>query len=153
MGAIISGFPTWARLPGPYLVSADSRSIEPEGITDATWARQFLGENNRFGADRINRILLLTYGHQWPLSLLNDHLDVSEIYLAPHLSKQEWDSVAWLGVRYMVVDRRLTTALPMVDVYFETDTGYTKPLAPELLDKFDHNPAMDRVMDSGNIAI
>ena len=37
MGGAVLGIAPWARLPGPYLVSADPRSVSPQGIDAATW--------------------------------------------------------------------------------------------------------------------
>ena len=64
VGGVLVGLPPWARVPGPYLVSADGRSVESEGITAAEWARDVLGPGNVFVADRVNRILMSTYGQQ-----------------------------------------------------------------------------------------
>src|SRR5262249_12075766 len=53
MGGVAVGWPPpWARLPRPYLVAADSRSIEAQGLAAADWARDVLGPNNRLIADR-----------------------------------------------------------------------------------------------------
>ncbi|MEO8392894.1 MAG: hypothetical protein ABI700_07865, partial [Chloroflexota bacterium] len=38
LGGLIAGWPYWARLPGTYLVSADTRSIEAHGVAVAKWA-------------------------------------------------------------------------------------------------------------------
>ena len=63
VGEIVVGAgPIWARVPGPYLVGGDNRSIEAEGLAAATWARVWLGPDNRFAADRTNRLLLGSEG-------------------------------------------------------------------------------------------
>ena len=58
-GVIIGAGPPWSLLPGgPYFVSADAHSIEPEGVQTAIWARSYLGPNNRIASDRINQLLM-----------------------------------------------------------------------------------------------
>ena len=68
MGGAVLGIPPWARQPGPYLVSADPRSVSPQGIDAATWTLGALGPGGRFLSDRTNRTLLATYGRQHPIS-------------------------------------------------------------------------------------
>lgn len=74
MGAAVLGIPFWARLPGPYLVSADTRSVEPQGIAAARWTLAEIGPGNRFLSDRTNRTLLATYGRQHPISAVGDQI-------------------------------------------------------------------------------
>ena len=60
-------------------------------------------------------------------------------------------------MRYLVVDLRLTHALPLLGLYYDSaEEGafqYTKPLAPVTLGKFSTVPQVNRVFDSGNIVI
>src|SRR5581483_7122888 len=64
IGSIILGNgSTSSILPGPYLVSADERSIEPEGIQSALWANSYLGPNHRMTTERINQLLMGAYGN------------------------------------------------------------------------------------------
>ncbi|MEP7190745.1 MAG: hypothetical protein ABI901_16260, partial [Roseiflexaceae bacterium] len=59
LGGVAVGWPPpWARMPGPYLPAADSRSIEREGLAAAEWMRAMLGPDNRLIADRTNRLLM-----------------------------------------------------------------------------------------------
>ncbi|HEY7600039.1 MAG TPA: hypothetical protein VH741_08935 [Candidatus Limnocylindrales bacterium] len=158
LGGVLTGMPPWARLPGPYLVSADGRSVEVEGIAAASWARSALGSDNRFVADRINRILFATYGDQHLITTYGTGVPVRRLYLSPRIDAAERDIVRRGQLDYLVVDRRLTTALPVVGHYFdrgeEAVVGrYVTPLDAALLDKFDQLPDASRVFDSGNIQI
>src|SRR5207248_1167380 len=103
----------------PYLVSADDRSIGPEGISAAGWSRTELGAGNRIAADRINRLLMATYGRQRPVTPLADGLDVSPVYFDPRLTPFDVSLLRRGRVRYVVVDRRLATALPAVGIYID----------------------------------
>ena len=79
-GGTVLGAASWLRLPGPYLVSADARSIDPQGIDAARWAGQVLGAGNRIAADRVNTVLMLTYGRQAPVWLPSDPVNVSPVF-------------------------------------------------------------------------
>ena len=65
----------------------------------------------------------------------------------------------WGKVRYIVVDHRLSRALPSVGSgnYFERgEPGagqHTTPIDPAALAKFDNLPLVSRVFDSGDIII
>src|SRR5260370_2953277 len=57
-GAVLGSVPPWGLLPGPDLVAADARSIEPEGIQAALWAGSHLGPANPISPNHTNRLLL-----------------------------------------------------------------------------------------------
>ena len=84
-GILLGAGPGLSTLPGPYEVGADSRSLEPEGIQAAQWARSQLGSDNRIGTDRINQILMGTFGDQRIVTSIEDHVDVSPIFFSSHL--------------------------------------------------------------------
>jgi hypothetical protein len=151
-GGIIAGWPPWARLPGPYMVAADTRSIESQGIAAAEWTKLNLGTDNRIAADRINRILGATYGQQRPVTVLNDKVDVSPIFYAPKVTPEEVKLIERLQLRYLVVDYRLTKSRPAFGVYFEVDKPKT-PMPASSLAKFDGLSNVNRIFDSGDIAI
>jgi hypothetical protein len=158
LGGVIVGMPTWLRLPGPYLVSADVRSIESESIAAAVWARDVLGPGNSMVADRVNRILMTTYGGQVLITTYETRLPVRRLYLEPEIGPAHRAILRDGGIRYLLVDRRLTTGLPMVGVYFDRgeEAAYGRhetPLDPVLLAKFDRLPEVHRVFDSGNVQI
>jgi hypothetical protein len=151
-GVVVAVGAEYADLPGPYLVSADMRSIEPEGIQDALWSLHYLGPNNRIGTDRINQMLLSTYGDQRVVTRLYDNVDISPIFYASQLSQDEVGLLRYAGLNYLVVDQRLSQSLPLVGLYFENDTP-TKPMSRESLTKFNTVPQLNRIFDSGNIVI
>ncbi|HKD75703.1 MAG TPA: hypothetical protein VKB76_09420, partial [Ktedonobacterales bacterium] len=70
-GVISGGGPTWSRLPGPYLVAADQRSVDAEGIDAATWTQHYLGTHNRVATDQSNQVLMGTYGQQDVVTEIN----------------------------------------------------------------------------------
>lgn len=154
---VIGGFPPFERLPGRYLVSADARSIDPESIGAATWARQVLGPNNRVAADRINNLLFGSYGNQDEVWYQTDQVDVSPIFLSSVLGPEQLALIRQGQIRYLVVDTRLSTDLPQLGEYYddaEVAAGpHTSPVPLADLTKFDHIPGVSRVFDSGNIRV
>jgi hypothetical protein len=156
-GGIIAGTPGWARLPGPYLVAGDARSIDQEGVDAAAWAATFLGPGNRIVADRTNASLMGTIGDQRPVTGYGDQQYAYLAVFSPNLGPSERRLLRQAGVRYLVIDRRLSTALPMVGVYFEIGEPnamhQTTPFPDGALAKFDAAPDMNRIFDSGDIVI
>jgi hypothetical protein len=158
VGGVIVGIPGFARLPGRYLVSADARSIDAEGIGAARWTQEVLGPGHRFVADRVNRALLATYGQQELVITYVERIPVRRLYLSPEIGRREREIAAEAQVRYLVVDRRLSTALPTIGHYFdrgeERELGVrTAPLSEALLAKFDRMDDVSRIFDAGNIQI
>jgi hypothetical protein len=156
-GAILGAGPPWALLPGPYLVAADSRSIEPEGLQAAIWVPSYLGPNNRIATDRTNRLLMNIYGDQSIVTSLEDNIDVTRVFFSSSLGPNEVSILRQARIHYLVVDLRLATALPSIGFYFEQgESGsfhYTAPISLEALTKFNTIPQVNRVFDSGDIVI
>ena len=158
LGGIILGTgPSSALLPGPYEVIADTRSIEPEGIQAAIWMQAYLGPNNRVVTDRINQILMGSYGNQRIVSTIADEIDVSPVFFSPQMGQNDVSILSSARVQYLVVDLRLAQALPLLGFYYEQgETGaykHTMPISLQALTKFSAIPQINRVFDSGNIVI
>lgn len=156
-GVILGAGPPWELLPGPYLVGADARSIEPEGIQAAKWAYAYLGANNYITTDRTNRVLMSTYGDQRIVTYLEDGIDVTPVFFSSTFTSADVALLREAKVRYIVVDLRLSTSLPSLGFYFEagepSSFERTTPIARSALLKFDAVPQIKRIFDSGNIVI
>ncbi len=156
-GVILGTGPSTALLPGPYQVIADMRSIEPEGIQAALWTQVYLGSNNRVASDRINSILMGSYGDQRIVSTIADKIDVSPVFFASSLEQSQIAILKSARVRYLVVDLRLAQSLPLLGYYYEQgETGaynHSIPISLQALTKFNATPQINRVFDSGNIVI
>ncbi len=158
LGGIVTGYgPSVARLPGPYLVGADARSIEPEGLTAAAWALQYLGPNHRIGADRVNTVLMGTYGEQYTITELANHVDLSPVFFSLTDTDDVQDALKRAQLRYLVIDRRITQGLPLFGFYIQQGEAdgapRTAPVSPLAVEKFDHVAHVSRVFDSGDIVI
>ena len=157
-GGAVLATPAWARLPGPYLVSADPRSIGPEGIAAASWTLEALGPGHRFLSDRTDRTLLATYGRQHPISAVGDQIDVKQPYFDTHLSNGDVRVLRRADTGYVIADLRLSTSLPFVGVYVErgelnTTGTWLTPMPAAALTKWDATSGADRIYDSGDIRI
>jgi hypothetical protein len=151
-GVIAQAGPGYSNLPGPYMVGADFRSIEPENIQDARWSLLYLGANNRIATDRTNQMLLNSYGYQRIVTHLADNVDISPIFYSMTFTANDISIISTTRIRYLVVDLRLSTSLPLEGFYFEDDHPIT-PLQRQALTKFNGVPQLDRLFDSGNIVI
>ncbi len=147
IGGFLIGWPLWARFPGPFELSADSRSVEAEGLATAQWSLAVLGPNNREVADRSQRLLQGTYGHEEAITGYGDTytdnsvaaadsscpnllflapaanncvaVDAKSLIISPTLGPSE-RAIAFDGdVHYVVFDRRLLTGLPASGIYVE----------------------------------
>ncbi|GAC1361930.1 MAG: hypothetical protein NVSMB44_16430 [Ktedonobacteraceae bacterium] len=156
-GVILQSGPGLSLLPGPYMVSADNRSIEPEGIQDAIWASKYLGPGNRVATDRINRLLMSTYGKQYVISNLDNNVDTSPLFFSEKIGPNELSLLRLASVHYLIVDTRLSTQTPLEGIYFEEGEpdsyAHAIPISAQALTKFNTTPQTNRVFDSGNIVI
>ncbi len=158
VGGVLVGMPDWSRLPGPYLVSADGRSVDAQGVSAARWTLDNLGPDNTFAADRVNRLLLSAYGQQQVATTYVTGIPIRKLFLDPDLGKVQQQIAQKAGIQYVLTDQRLTTGLPVVGHYFdrgeEVVVGiHDNPLNPGLLAKFDGQPQISRIFDGGDIRI
>ena len=156
-GGIVIGWARYSRVPGPYLVVADERSVEPEGTAAAVWASQHLPAHNRILVDRANGLLMGSIGNQNPVGgdLLGHN--VPGVLLSPTFDAAARYVLLKDHLGDVVVDTRLSTALPLVGVYVERDEpgAYEHTQAPTRagLLKYDGICPIPLVFDSGNVFI
>lgn len=149
---IVATGPNLTGIPGPYLVVASSRSLEPEGIQDALWGLAYLGPNNRIATDRTNQALMSTYGDQRVLTRLNDNIDIAPIFYSAQFNSADITLIQSGHIHYLVVDTRLSTSLPLDGTYFENDAPRTI-ISRDSLTKFATVAPINRLFDSGDIVI
>ena len=158
VGGILVGLPDWARLPGPYLVSADGRSVDAQGVSAATWTLDNLGPDNVFAADRVNRLLLSAYGQQKVATTYVTGVPVRKLFLDADLARVEQQVAKSADIGFVLTDQRLTTGLPVIGDYFDRGEEeiagiHDSPLNPDLLAKFDRQIQISRIFDGGDIRI
>jgi hypothetical protein len=152
-GGIISGNPPQGRLPGPYHVAAEQRSIDPLTLDTAAWTLTYLGPGNRIIADRTQGKVMGSLGAQFPVRFAG----TPQVMFAPAITSIELNVLRREQIRYVVVDLRISRDLPVVNVYFdvtEPDAGqHTVPFPLPALEKFDGLDGVTRIYDSGDIVI
>ena len=157
MGGVILGISGPLRLPGPYLVGADQRSVDGATLSAARYASEALPRNSIVLADRMTAKTLGAYGRVDPVrrSARSGHfsLIVTSDHFGPRVRDIAWEK----GIRYVVVDERDSTALPLSGYYFgASEPGafkHTRPIPVPALHKFERIPDVDTVYDSGTIRI
>jgi hypothetical protein len=143
----------WQRVPGPYLVSADARSIDDQGRAVAAWFRDFMPPGGRVAADRVNRLLVTTIGGQIAVTSLGDNADLAPVYERPTVGPNEWAELNKRHVDFLLVDRRLADSLPEFTYFDFAPPGGQKQLTIAALTKFDHDGRFERIYDNGVIAV
>ena len=100
---------------------------------------------------------MLVYGMQVPLTKVYEDVNISELFFSSELSESNHLLIAEGKIRFIVVDHRLTTAIPPGGVYFELAEPdarkHKAPISSDALQKFDYINNIDRIFDSGNIVI
>lgn len=157
-GGVVIGWAPWARIPGPYLVTADPRSVEAESELAASWTAQVLGADNRVATDRTNRLQMGSVGQQHVVTGYGDGVPTYQPFFATTFGAPERTLLRSGQVRYLVVDTRLAVQGPKEGNYFERGepkdpAGDPLRLVDTNLAKFDSASDLSRIFDSGSIAI
>lgn len=156
-GVILGAGPTARQLPGPYLISADARSIDADNLAAAAFLKTALPPNTRVYADRIGGLLADADGNQFAVRHLSTGVDASRLLLDPDFTADDVDVIRRAGIQYLIVDTRLSDGLPHLDVYIETGEfeGRTRtaPVSPAALQKFASIPGVTRIYDNGSVMI
>ncbi len=154
-GGIVIGWSPWMRLKWPYAVVADYRSVEPQGIQAAYWMRDTFGRYNVVASDRINNMLMAGLGEQNTVS--GNGFTTAGIFLQARLGPGELDVIRKANIRYLVVDKRLSTGLPKYGYYFQSWERnvwpYYSPVQQNVLEKWDYAENLHKLFDSGDIRI
>ncbi|MCL4466870.1 MAG: hypothetical protein M1389_12740 [Chloroflexi bacterium] len=157
VGGVVIGWPFWSRLPGPFLVASHTRSVGQEGLAAAEWARTYLGPDNRIATDFINQLLMGSYGAQHPLVPSASGEMISPIFFSSQFGAAELALLQRAAIRYVLIDRRLGSGLPMTGFYFDAEEPeafhHTTPIPLSTLGKFDSTDNVSRILDTGDIEI
>ena len=153
-GVILGSGQAWGYLPGSYLVSADSRSQDPETLAAIQWAARHLHPGSRIVADRTPADLLAAEARLWPVFRPRNGLVPAALFF-----KQNWGSsltniIRQLDIEYIYVDQRLTDSLPHDGYYISRgETAGPVQISPGALAKFGHVRGIAVVYHQGPITI
>jgi hypothetical protein len=153
-GYVLGSGPSWARLPGPFMAAADTRSMDSETLAAAKWARTALAPGSRIAADRVSSTLLASQAGLWPVMKGPRGIDAPALYVAPTWGMTETDMAGAMRLRYIYVDRRLAAEKPPFGSYFfKGETGNGEQLTDKQLTKFDKVPGIKVVYRHGPVSI
>lgn len=143
---------------GPFLVNADASSIEYMGIETAKWTKGWLGSGNSFAADRVNQLLLATYGDQNVVTNIPTQVtpgvDVSYAFRDRAIDRYVLAAIKRGRIDYLYMDLRNTTDLPVLGAFFQIgESGGNRPLRLTSLLKYDKRNDVGRIYDNGAIVI
>lgn len=153
-GTLLGSSPDYSRLPGPYLVSADARSQDPETMAAVEWAAEHLPPGSTVVADRVPAVLLDGQARLWPVTEPQQGLDPSSLYFSDTWGPQDTAIVKGLRIDYLYVDMRLAQSLPYLGYYIHAEeTLEPTRLTVAELAKFGHVPGLRAVYHHGPVTI
>jgi hypothetical protein len=156
LGGVTVGWPDYEVLPGPYEVAAEARSVDPLSVSAARWAGANLPPAARMLSDTMNQQLMEAYGGLDPQGGEAGSEPLSNLFLSPAFGPTQARIITYDKLRYLVVDRRLASALPRSGRYFDPGPephGYVRPVSLTALGKFATVHSLDLVFDDGPILI
>ena len=146
-----------SQLPGPFRVSDDARSIDPDNLAAANWMAQNLTPGNVVYADRIGGLLAAADGNQFTVTHIGLGIDASRLLLDPQFTPKDVDLIRSANIHYLVADRRDAFGLPNQGVYIESGEfggdNRTSPPPASALRKFSAVPGVDAIYDNGSVVI
>jgi hypothetical protein len=153
-GVLLGSNPDYSRLPGPYLVSADNRTQDPETLAAVDWAATHLPTGSTVVADRVPSVLLASRARLWSLTEPQQGLVPAQLYFSDAWGPQETAIVKDRRIDYLYVDMRLADSLPYVG-YYISEGETPKPTRITLADvaKFAHVPGLRAVYHHGPVII
>ena len=153
-GILLGSSPDWNRLPGPYLLSADFRTQDPETLAAVDWAATHLPAGSTVVADRVPAVLLESQARLWPVSQPQQGFVPAQLYFSATWGPQQTAIVKGLHIDYLYVDTRLADSLPILGYYFSQGET-TKPTRITVADvaKFAHVPGLKAVYHHGPVTI
>lgn len=153
-GLILGSGPDWGRLPGSYLVVADSRSLDPETLAAVRWSHDNLTPGELIMADRVPGTLLSSVARMWVDSGPRAGVEPGTLYFSETWGPEQTNTVRAMGLRYLYVDTRLADSLPHQKWYFYTgETPDGRKLTGSALTKFAAVPEITAVYQHGPVAI
>jgi len=99
--------------------SGPTSNRRTDGDRNCALDQAWLGPGNRFTSDRINRLLLASYGRQDVRVAFPKAVDAGRIFRAEKLNADDYWALAKGDIDCPSVDMRLSTALPVLGFYFE----------------------------------
>jgi hypothetical protein len=154
VGNVTVGTRFYERLPQGANPHGYERTLQPDVIAASKWALHHLGPNQMFGADALDSWALGTYGEQD----LADPRWLSPVFFAESVNSDVVKDIKNLGLRYVLVNWRMTRAWPEIPDYFLDPSEpeafhYQHAFPAQGLEKFSSDPCIRLIYDAGPIQI
>jgi hypothetical protein len=143
------------RYPGPYVPSADPRSMTTDVVASAEWLRAAEGPGNRVIGDRTLSATMGAYGDQYPVTWQYYGWRVWDVVMPDLVTPGVTAELDRSSTSWVALDLRTATAPPLTGYYFdEAEPGAFsgRTLSRPALDKFDAAP-FERRYDNGNVVL
>lgn len=153
-GMIFGSGPDVTYVPGPYLVGANQRSVSAPSLAAAEWAAANIPAGSVIATDRQNGALLADIARLTYVTSISGKANASSLLFQRSVDSSEVGLIRRDDIRYILIDRRLATSLPLFGTYVEP--GEAPPgtqLTVGELSKFDYLPGVERIYDNGPIQI
>lgn len=147
--------PAYERLPGRFHPDAFESGVDALNVSAARWSRDALGPNNHVFGDFTTATLWGTIGEQ---DTSRVGLALNEQFVAPEFDPKLPAAFTDFDIRYLVVDRRISTLRPVTGSYFATPDNAQErprdsPLPASAVTKFNRIPGVSRVYDNGSVRV
>lgn len=157
VGGFIVGEPPQGRQPGPFLVSAERRSVSAQGLAAAEFAAAELPPDSRVLVDHANATLMGSYGGLDPVARRVRGIPISRVFFDSTFDRAARRVIRAGHIRYIVVDRRLSRSAPVGGYYFTREEPgafeRTQPISRAALAKFSGVRGLRKIYGNGAIAI
>ena len=157
LGGFVIGESPVTRQPGPFLISAESRSISAQGIAASQFAAQHLRPYSPTLADRPDANFLGSYAHLDPLLGYIANRPVSSVFFTREFTRGDRNVIGDGHVRYILVDGRLSSSPPVVGIYFDryepNAFAHRFAISAAALHKFHLSEGFNRIYSNGPIVI
>jgi hypothetical protein len=162
VGGTAAGLDASYRFPGPYLYGSDARSDTPELNAMAQWFLARFGPGHRVVTDRYTGLAMASSGLQ-DTAMPSAAFPIWDLYVAepgqPLGPPLLFTVLAQGHYRYLVVDKRIATDVPLLGIYFEGNEPGDfvqpngRPIFSGRLAKFNGVPWMSEIFESDNYAL
>jgi hypothetical protein len=149
VGGVAAGWPPRVLLAPPYRVGVGAASIESESRAAARASRLLSSAGARFVAPEGDGRVLLTVGRT--AFVTSAPFDAASVLFGPRVTAGVAATLAEERIRYVVVDRRQQGDDSMQGFFFVPPDG--PRIAPAAVAKYDGYPGLDRLADTGDIAL
>ncbi len=157
LGGFVVGESPETRQPGPFLVSAEARSVNAASIAAAQFAARHLSPHTPILTDRPNTTFLASYSHLDPVQGYIDGRSITTIIFDKKFTSVDKRLIKDGELGYLVVDGRLSRELPASGIYFDRYEphafAHRTPISHHALTKFQLTDGLNRIYANGPIVI